>query len=344
MKFDIEKQAFIVQKFYETQSIIKVQRAWRTKYKFIDAPRADAIKNTVSRFEKTGSTARKSSKRLEPTIKRRQAIIDVENLVSQFPKMSLKMISGECQISRTLAGKVLKEDLGRKPYKIPIYHQIKPGDYQKRVEFAEWFLKIPQKKSEYLIVSDEAYFYLTESLNKQNNRSWDIERPTDGIEKPLHSEKLLVFCAISATKIYGPYYFSTSVNQHNYLEMLKVWFWPKHLRTSEYKKYYFQQDGTPPHTSNIVQEWLTSKFGQKFLAKGTWPARSPDLNPCDYFLWGYLKDRVYKPMPKTLYDLKVNIEREIRNIEPDVLKSTFLNFRKRLNLIIEAKGGHIEKK
>jgi len=83
-------------------------------------------------------------------------------------------------------------------------------------------------------VSDEAYFYLT-------NRIWDIERPTDGIEKPL--QKLSVFCAISATKIYWPYYFSTSVNQHNYLEMLKVWFWPKHLRISEYKKTYFQQDG-----------------------------------------------------------------------------------------------------
>jgi len=46
----------------------------------------------------------------------------------------------------------------------------------------------------------------------------------------------------------------------------------------------------------------------------------------------------------SLDDLKVNIEREIRNIKPDGLKSTFLNFRKRLNLIIEAKGGHIEKK
>ncbi len=49
-------------------------------------------------------------------------------------------------------------------------------------------------------------------------------------------------------------------------------------------------------------------------------------------------------MPKTLYDLKVKIEREIRNIKPDVLKSTFLNFRKRLNLVIETKGSHIEKK
>ncbi len=49
-------------------------------------------------------------------------------------------------------------------------------------------------------------------------------------------------------------------------------------------------------------------------------------------------------MPKTFNDLKANIEREIRNIKHDVLKSTFLNIRKRLNLIIEAKGGHIEQK
>ncbi len=79
------------------------------------------------------------------------------------------------------------------------------------------YLKIPQKKSENSNVADEAYFYLA-------NQIWDIKRPTDGIEKPFYSEKLLVSCGISVPKIYGQYYFSTSVNQHNYLEMLKVWF------------------------------------------------------------------------------------------------------------------------
>ena len=24
-----------------------------------------------------------------------------------------------------------------------------------------------------------------------------------------------------------------------------------------------------------------------------WPARSPDLTPCDFFLWGWLKEQVY---------------------------------------------------
>ena len=36
-----------------------------------------------------------------------------------------------------------------------------------------------------------------------------------------------------------------------------------------------------------------------------WPARSPDLTPCDYFLWGYVKDKVFvPPQPVSIPDLK----------------------------------------
>ena len=67
----------------------------------------------------------------------------------------------------------------------------------------------------------------------------------------------------------------------------------------------------------------------------------PDLNPCDFFLWGYLKSRVYNPLPNNLDELKANIARKINNIDKDVLKNTFLNFSKRCNLVIEANGHHI---
>jgi len=60
------------------------------------------------------------------------------------------------------------------------------------------------------------------------------------------------------------------------------------------------------------------------------------------FLWGYLKERVYNPMPKTLEDLKVNIMREMKNILKEILKSTFFNFVKRCNFVLSAEGGHIE--
>ena len=36
-----------------------------------------------------------------------------------------------------------------------------------------------------------------------------------------------------------------------------------------------------------------------------WPPRSPDLTPCDYFLWGYVKDQVFiPPMPLDLAELR----------------------------------------
>jgi hypothetical protein len=212
----------------------------------------------------------------------------------------------------------------------------------KRAEFATWALSSPESAIEWFIFSDEAWFTLEESVNKQNDRSWLSSRPQEEIERHLHSEKVMVWCAISVNRVFGPFFFDTTVNAANYLEMLKNFFWPKLLRTQEYKKYFFQQDGAPAHAATVVQNWLKSKFDDRFIEKSQWPPRSPDLNVCDFFLWGYLKARVYSPIPKTIEELKENIRREIQNIEKTTLKSVFENFKKRLDLVIQEKGGHIE--
>jgi hypothetical protein len=181
----------------------------------------------------------------------------------------------------------------------------------------------PVETKNYTTCTDEACFCLTQPGNKQNDRIWAAERPFDWPEQPLHDTKVLVWCGISAKKIYGPYFFNKTVNQHNYLTMLKDFFWKKHFNTAEYKKYYFQQDGAPPHKATAVQEWLTSKFSSKFIDKFRLPPSSPDLNPCDFYLWGNLKAKVFNPLPKTLDELKANIEREIKKISKDELKSVF---------------------
>ena len=77
------------------------------------------------------------------------------------------------------------------------------------------------------------------------------------------------------------------MNQQNYLEMLQNIFWPKVLRTADYEKYHFQQDGATPHTAAMVQTWLSRKFGAKFINKYSWPPRSSDINPCDFF-YGFI--------------------------------------------------------
>ena len=39
----------------------------------------------------------------------------------------------------------------------------------------------------------------------------------------------------------------------------------------------------------------------------TWPPRSPDLSPCDFFLWGFIKSKVYKENSATIKSLKGKI-------------------------------------
>ena len=58
----------------------------------------------------------------------------------------------------------------------------------------------------------------------------------------------------------------------------------------------------------MVQKWLGDYLSTKFIEKKKWLPRSPDLDPCDFYLWGYLKYVVYNPLPKTLDELKENIE------------------------------------
>ena len=342
MKYTIPERIFLAKKYYELKHISLVQKAWRTEFVKSRAPSVSIIKNIISNFEKTGSVAHVPQKRKEQSQKRQITKIQLEKMVSDFPSLSIRKAASAVGVSPTLVYQIFTDDLHLSAYKFHQWHKLEDLDYSKRENFAKWFLKLPKTTLNNIIFSDEAYFYLTLPVNKQNNRVWSEYQPYAGVEKPLHDQKILVWCAISVDRVYGPFFFEACVNQHNYLEMLKNFFWPKILRTVDYKKYYFQQDGATPHTAMAVQSWLSDKFGTKFIKKDSWPPRSPDLNPCDFFLWGYLKARVYNPIPKTLEDLKANITREIKNISSKSLELTFLNFKKRCELLISAQGGHIE--
>jgi len=53
------------------------------------------------------------------------------------------------------------------------------------------------------------------------------------------------------------------------------------------------------------------------------PSRSPDVTPCDFFLWGYVKDQVYvPPLPPNIPELKVQIRTTIETITVDMLQKS----------------------
>jgi len=87
---------------------------------------------------------------------------------------------------------------------------------------------------------------------------------------------------------------------------------------------------------------IQSFFGDHIISKGLWPPCSPDLTPADYFLWGYLKGRVYQNKPRTIDALKANVTEEIQAVTADVLARTFQNMARRVQSCLDANGGHFQ--
>ena len=69
----------------------------------------------------------------------------------------------------------------------------------------------------------------------------------------------------------------------------------------------FMQDRAPPHFAIIVCEWLNAQFPEKWMGRHgsyEWPARNPDLTPCDFFLWDWLKEQVSSIKQRNLEELE----------------------------------------
>jgi len=72
-----------------------------------------------------------------------------------------------------------------------------------------------------------------------------------------------------------------------------------------------------------------------------WLARSPDLTVPDFFLWGFLKDRVFRRRIMTIQELKQAIVDEVAAIDEDLLSHVYGNFQTRLQQCIDVNGGHL---
>jgi len=91
---------------------------------------------------------------------------------------------------------------------------------------------------------------------------------------------------------------------------------------------YFQHDGTPPHSSHEVRNFLNYRFPGRWIGRGgphNWPPRSPDLSPLGYWVWGWMKELVYSVKVVTrdeLLGLILDAADRIRNSQRKLQRAT----------------------
>lgn len=105
------------------------------------------------------------------------------------------------------------------------------------------------------------------------------------------------------------------------------------------RMYTFQQDSAPAHTAKRTLELLTSSVPH-FWGPDMWPPNSPDLNPCDFYLWGRLEKEACKIYHKNIASLKASITREAKKLDRHEVETAVRSFRRRVEVVIENGGNH----
>ena len=120
--------------------------------------------------------------------------------------------------------------------------------------------------------------------------------------------------------------------------------WLDENYTQKGRRYVFMQDGAPSHCSEETQAWIAQNF-PLYWAADMWPPYSPDLNPLDYNIWGYVESRACATPHSSISALQQSVNKAWAELlTVDHVKKTCNAFPDRIRKMIAAKGNTFEPK
>ena len=98
-------------------------------------------------------------------------------------------------------------------------------------------------------------------------------------------------------------------------------------------------DGVTLHRTVKLFQALFSVYDNRYME---WPPYSSDLNPCDFFLWGFIEDKYYLKYPKAIEDFKDAIRSAVRSIDKATIQRIYTSFKRSIEFCSKSNGGHFE--
>jgi [histone H3]-lysine36 N-dimethyltransferase SETMAR len=197
----------------------------------------------------------------------------------------------------------------------------------------------------HVITGDETLVYGYDPETKVQSSEW--HRPSSPRPKQARQSKskikimLIIFFDIRGI-VYREYVpFGQTINQEYYKDVLcrlrdKV-FENRH-RIYPNEHFYLHHENAPAHTSILIQEFLS----EEDIPIVPHPLYSPDLTPCDFFLFPRIKSKLKGKRFENIESIKRNVDRELSNISPDESKICFENWKHRWKQCIFSSGNYFE--
>ena len=151
------------------------------------------------------------------------AVNGVRVTFQRSPKKSARRGSREQGLPQSMVWRIRRRSETRL-YRLYLLQARKEDDKVKRFKFCCRIKSHIENYDDFvnrLTFSDESTFHLNGKVNRHNVRTWESETPHVVIEHETDSPKVNVFCAISRTCVFGPFFLAEStVTGTTYLDML----------------------------------------------------------------------------------------------------------------------------
>lgn len=270
--------------------------------------------------------------------------------VENNPSTSTRQLKDATGISRTTAMRVLKKNKF-KPYRDRKVHHLQPGDFERRIGFCHWFLEKCNHVRDFplkCIWTDEAYVSSAGIYNRYNSYTWAQQNPHAVVEQRNQGRfGFSVWAGIFRGRIIGPHIYNGTLTSETYVQILRQHIEPlvDDLPLEERRIVFYQHDGAPPHNAAIARDFLATNFGNNWIANqgpSRWPPRSPDLTPMDFYLWGRLKDIIYKLPKNSRLELEAAVMQGFASLTPIEIINSVRHVQKACRLCIRENGRHFE--
>ena len=304
------------------------------------------VYDTVARLGAGGDVSRRphaprSDRKRNPTF-----LCGLKRSILANPRASMGKLARARHVSRSTISRAVREDLGMKSFTRRRQNLLTEAARAIRRERAPKVLNLLKHGgSEVRVFVDEKKFVVEEVANRRNSRviafSPDEVAP---VMKGKNPASVMVFGAVASDgRVMPPHFIPAGVRigAEEYLVILKEALIPWMAKYYALDKVMLVQDSAPAHAAQRVQDFLSRRI-PLFVTKEVWPSNSPDLNPCDFWMWGVLEEKSNSTAHDSVLDLKRVIRRSASAIDPEEARRACSAFRRRLEGVRDADGGHIE--
>lgn len=325
-------------------------RVYRERYPDRRHPDVTAFENLLARFVSSGGSVAYSKPSRDRSVLSEHNKEIIMTALVENPRRSAKQIGEISEVSRTSVWRTIKS-VHFHPYRFQKHQKLLGDDRLSRLGFCRWVNeKLGNERDffNFVLFTDESTFHNDGFMNSHNYHHYSDINPhlTREVDRQ-HRWSLNTWGGILGQYVVGPFFFDRHLNSQVYSDFLRhdLPILLEDIPLMVRQRMWFQHDGAPAHYGIGVRNFLNHEYPQRWIGRGgpvNWPPRSPDITKPDFFLWGYVKERVYEEQPTTADDMRNRIREAFRSITPEMLENVNRNFANRVRHCLQNNGGLFE--